>query len=348
MKFDASLPPVSLKDVPAIAKAAEEIGFDALWTSETQHDPFLPCALIAEHTRKLNFGTAIAVSFARSPATLAYTAWDLAAQSNGRFILGLGTQVKAHIERRFGMQWPESVTGKLREQIQAMRALWDTWQNGTKLNFRGEYYKLTLMSPFFTPPPLHSSASPISAGDWENGRGLIPIYIAGVNTGLAKLAGELCEGFHAHPFNSPRYLHDVIIPSITEGADKAKRKEKNVVISVTAFTATTAEEENFARIQISFYASTPSYRSVMDFYGWGGIAEKLSAQAARGEWSEMPTLITDEMLNEFCLVTSPEKLAQELKARYKGIADRLALYTPFEPGERDDFWKRIVSEINLE
>ena len=348
MKFDASLPPVDLKEVPAIAKAAEEIGFDALWTSETQHDPFLPCALIAEHTQKLNFGTAIAVSFARSPATLAYTAWDLAAQSNGRFILGLGTQVKAHIERRFGMQWPESVTGKLREQIQVIRALWDTWQNGTKFNFRGEYYKLTLMPPFFTPPPLHSSASPISAGDWENGRGLIPIYIAGVNTGLAKLAGELCDGFHVHPFNSPRYLRDVILPSIAEGADKVKRIEKNVIISVTAFAATSAEEENFARTQIAFYASTPSYRSVMDFYGWGGIAEKLSAQAAKGEWMEMSTLITDEMLNEFCLVTSPEKLAEELKARYKGIADRLALYTPFVPGERDEFWKRIVSEINLE
>ena len=129
MKLDTSLPSVSLKDIPAIAKAAEEVGFDALWTSETQHDPFLPCALIAEHTSKLNFGTAIAVSFARSPATIAYTAWDLAAQSNGRFILGLGTQVKAHIERRFGMPWPESVTDKLREQIQAISALWDTWQN---------------------------------------------------------------------------------------------------------------------------------------------------------------------------------------------------------------------------
>jgi probable F420-dependent oxidoreductase len=161
MKFDAALPSVVLKDIPAIAKAAEEIGFDALWTSETQHDPFLPCALIAEHTQKLNFGTAIAVSFARSPATLAYTAWDLAGQSDGRFILGLGTQVKAHIERRFGMPWPESVVGKLREQILAMRALWDCWQNGTKLNFRGEYYKITLMSPFFNPGPLPARPSPM-------------------------------------------------------------------------------------------------------------------------------------------------------------------------------------------
>src|SRR5512143_2425534 len=166
MKFDALLAPLPLEQVPAVAEAAERIGFDALWTSETQHDPFMPCALIAEHTHKLKIGTAIAVSFARSPANLAYTAWDLAAQSRGRFMLGLGTQVKAHIERRFGMPWPESVTGKLREQIQVMRALWDTWQNGTKLNYRGEHYKLTLMSPFFNPGPI---AHP-----------LIPVYIAGV------------------------------------------------------------------------------------------------------------------------------------------------------------------------
>ena len=139
MKLDASLPSVPLQDVPAIARAAEQAGFDAIWTSETQHDPFLPCALIAEHSSRLGFGTAIAVSFARSPATIAYTAWDLAAESGGRFMLGLGTQVKAHIERRFGMPWPESVTGKLREQILAMRALWDSWQTSTKLNYRGEH-----------------------------------------------------------------------------------------------------------------------------------------------------------------------------------------------------------------
>ncbi len=344
MKLDAALPPVQLNDVPAIAKAAEEIGFDALWTQETQHDPFLSCALIAEHSARMKFGTAIAVSFARSPANLAYTAWDLAAQSGGRFILGLGTQVKAHIERRFGMQWPESVTGKLREQIQATRALWDCWQNGTKLNFRGEYYKLTLMSPFFTPPPLpHPSPSPSGRG--ERGEGIIPIYIAGVNTGLAKLAGELCDGFHVHPFNSPRYLKEVMLPAIEEGAAKAKRKKQDVMVSVTAFVATSSEEENFARAQISFYASTPSYRSVMDFHGWGEVAEKLSAHAAKGEWTEMPMLITDEMLKEFCLVTSPEKLASDLKTRYDGIADRLTLYTPFVPGERDEFWRGLAKQF---
>ena len=337
MKLDAALPIIGLKDVVAVAKAAEEIGFDVLWTQETQHDPFLPCALIAEHTTRLNFGTVIAVSFARSPANMAYTAWDLAAHSNGRFILGLGTQVKAHIERRFGQPWPESPVKKLREQIEVMRAFWDCWQNGTKLNYRGEYYKATLMSPFFQPPPL-----PVGEG---RGEGEIPVYIAGVNTGLAKLAGEMCDGFHAHPFNSPRYLKEVMLPAIEEGAKKKDRKREDVTVSVTAFIATTPEEMNFARAQISFYASTPSYRSVMDFHGWTSVAETLSAHAAKGEWYEMPMLITDEMLSEFCLVTEEDKLGDELKKRYEGIADRLTLYTPFVPGEKDEWWKGLTKKF---
>jgi len=342
MKLDAALPIVGLKDVSAIAKAAEEIGFDALWTQETQHDPFLPCTLIAEHTTRLNFGTAIAVSFARSPANMAYTAWDLAAQSNGRFILGLGTQVKAHIERRFGQPWPESPVKKLREQIEVIRAFWDNWQNGTRLNYRGEYYKITLMSPFFNAGPLTSPPTPLLK---EMGA-YVPIYIAGVNTGLAKLAGELCEGFHAHPFNSPRYLKEVMLPAIEEGARKNNRKREDVTVSVTAFIATTPEEMNFARAQISFYASTPSYRPVMDTHGWSSVAETLSAHAAKGEWAEMPMLITDEMLREFCLVADEDKLADELKKRYKGIADRLTLYTPFVPGEKDEWWRGLASNIN--
>jgi probable F420-dependent oxidoreductase len=332
MKLDATLPPAHLKEVPALAKAAEEIGFDALWTQETQHDPFLPCTLIAEHTSQLRLGTAIAVSFARSPANLAHTAWDLAAQSNGRFILGLGTQVKAHIERRFGQPWPESVTGKLREQIQVIRAFWDCWQNGTKLNHRGEYYKITLMSPFFNAGPI----------EYPN----IPIYIAGVNIGLAKLAGELCEGFHAHPFHSVRYLREVILPAIEEGAIKEKRKRKDVSVSVTAFVASTPEEMNFARAQIAFYASTPSYRAVMALHGWNEVAEKLSAHAAKGEWAEMPMLITDEMLSEFCLVTEEDRLAEELKKRYDGIADRLTLYIPFVSGEKDAWWRMLAKDIS--
>jgi probable F420-dependent oxidoreductase len=332
MKFDATLPPTGLKDVPAIATAAEQIGFDALWTQETQHDPFLPGALIAEHTTRLGFGTGIAVSFARSPANLAYTAWDLAAQSGGRFLLGLGTQVKAHIERRFGQPWPDSPVKKLREQIEVIRAFWDGWQNGTKLNYRGEYYKITLLSPFFNPGGIEHPD--------------IPIYIAGVNTGLARLAGELCEGFHAHPFHSIPYMKEVVLPAIEEGAQKAGRKREDISVAMTAFVATSSEEMNFARAQISFYASTPSYRSVMDLHGWAGVAEKLSAHAAKGEWMEMPMLISDEMLSEFCLVTEEGKLAEGLKQRYAGIADRLSVYTPFVPGEKDEWWQALARDFN--
>ena len=239
------------------------------------------------------------------------------------------------------MPWPESVTGKLREQIQVMRALWDSWQNGTKLNFRGDYYKITLMSPFFNPGPL-----PFPNGRGAGGEGLIPIYIAGVNIGLAKLAGELCNGFHAHPFHSPRYLRDVMLPAIEEGAKNAGRTRKDIAVSVTAFVATTPEEMNFARAQIAFYASTPSYRAVMNLHGWGILAEQLSGFAAKGEWAEMPILITDEMLNEFCLVTTQEKLADDLKKRYEGIANRLTLYSPFLPGEKDEWWKKLTKELN--
>ena len=329
MRFDAVLPPMHLKDVPAIARSAEEIGFDALWTTETQHDAFLPHPLIAEHSSKMEMGTAIAISFARSPGDIAYTAWDLAALSEGRFILGLGTQVKGHITKRFGMPWPDSVVGKLREQIGAIRALWHTWQTGEKLRFSGEYYNLRLMSPFFNP------------GKIEHPK--IPIYIAGVNTGLARLAGEVCDGFHAHPFNTPRYLREVLLPAIKEGTVKTDRSLDDVTISLTVFVATTPEEANMARMQIAFYASTPSYRRVMELYGWGDTAAKLRNHAARKEWTEMPMLISDEMLEEFVTYAdSPSGLPAELKKRYEGAVDRITLYTPFIPKEKDEFWREMV------
>ncbi len=331
MKFDASLPPMPLKDVPAVAKAAEQMGFAAIWTTETQHNPFLPAALIAEHTRKMQFGTAVAIAFARSPADLAYTAWDLAAASGGRFILGLGTQVKAHITRRFGMPWPDSVVGKLREEIQAIRAFWRTWQYGEKLNFRGEYYKLTLMSPFFNPGPIEHPD--------------IPIYIAGVNTGLARLAGEVADGFLAHPFHSPRYLREVLLPAIEQGMAKAER-ETRPALQVTAFVVTDKAEEEFVRSQIAFYASTPSYRRVMRLHGWEETAEQLSALAARGKWDDMPALITDDMLETFATVASLEDLPAALEARYAGLADRLTLYTPFIPGQKDALWRRLVAHFS--
>jgi probable F420-dependent oxidoreductase len=329
--IDANLPPVALGAIPEIARAAEVLGFDAVWTSETVHDPFLPGALIAEHTRRLSFGTAIAVAFARSPATLAYTAWDLAVASGGRFILGLGTQVKAHIERRFGMPWPVSPVGQLREQMRALRAFWQAWQSGEPLNFRGQYYKLTLMSPFFNPGPIDNPD--------------IPIYIAGVNTGLARLAGECADGFHAHPFHSAGYLRQVILPAVEAGCRVAGRTRKAVKVNVTAFTADTQEEREFARQQLAFYASTPSYRGVMAFHGWEAAAERLSGLAARGKWAEMPSIISDEMLETFAVLAPSGQLPGRLLERYQGIADRLGLYLPFVPGQRDDWWRSLLAGL---
>jgi probable F420-dependent oxidoreductase len=279
--------------VPALARAAEALGFDAAWTTETQHSPFLPLPLIAEHTRRLRFGTAVAIGFARSPVTLAHTAWDLAEQSGGRFMLGLGTQVKPHIERRFGMPWPASPVGKLRELVQALRAVWHSWQTGERLNFRGEYFKLTLMTPFFSPP--RAALAPV------------PIYIAGVNTGLARLAGELCAGYHVHPLNSPSYLRDVVRPAIAAGAAKAGRPAQAVALSASVMVVTSPAEREFTRQQIAFYASTPSYRGLLAHHGFDSAGETLSGLAARGEWAAMPAHVTDEMLN-----TSWARLAREM------------------------------------
>ncbi len=329
--IDATLPPVPLSKVPAIAMAAEELGFCALWSTETIHDPFLPAALIAEHTRKLACGTAVAIAFARSPANIAYTAWDLADLSSGRFILGLGTQVRAHIVRRFGMTWPESVVGMLREQIGAVRAFWHTWQTNQPLNYHSEHYRLSLMTPFFNPGPIKFPD--------------IPIYIAGVNPGLAKLAGEAAQGFHAHPFHTPRYLREVILPAIQQGLSKADNQREGFNISTSAFIVTTPEENYLVRSQIAFYASTPSYRAVMQLHGWDDIATQLSTLAAQGHWADMATLISDDMLAEFAVVALPGDLPAALRERYHGLVDRLGIYSPFLPGERDDFWKYLLHNL---
>lgn len=331
MILDASLPPTRLNAIPQLAREAEALGFNALWSTETTHDPFLPGALVFEHTERLAFGTAIAIAFARSPANLAYTAWDLAQASKGRFILGLGTQVKAHIERRFGMPWPESPASKLSEQIAAVRAFWHCWQTGEPLNFRGEHYKLSLMTPFFNPGPIECP--------------VIPIFIAGVNVGLAHLAGEVADGFHVHPLHTPRYLSEVILTAIEKGMGKRERKQAKFQVSVIAITACTPEECQFARQHIAFYASTPSYRSVMALHGWQETAEQLSHLASRGKWGDMPELISDEMLATFATLAAPEGLASALRQRYQGLADRISLYTPFIPGERDDFWRTLLKDI---
>jgi probable F420-dependent oxidoreductase len=328
IKLDASLKADNLQKIPQLAGAAEQAGFDGLWASEVNHDPFLQLGLAATSTQHLELGTAIALSFTRSPMTLAYTCWDLAAMTKGRFILGLGTQVKAHNERRFSVPWTAPLP-RLREVIDALRAIWHSWRSGERLNYRGEHYTLTLMTPFFT-PPRHAFD--------------IPITIAGVNTGLCKLAGECCDGFHIHPLNSAAYLKQVVRPAIVEGAAKAKRTLEDVSLSASVFVVTGKDDGHtetlraFVRQQISFYASTPSYRIIFQTHGWNGIAEELSKLAARKKWTDMPALITDEMIDTFAIVAPPTEVGQRILARYQGLVDRITLYLPYEPGQFDELW----------
>jgi probable F420-dependent oxidoreductase len=331
MLFDAALTPASLDQAPGLARAAEAAGLDAVWTTEIQHNPFLPLPLVAEHTTRLRFGTGVAIGFARSPLTLAQASWDLAQQSGGRFMLGLGTQVRAHIERRFGLAWPASPTSKLRELILAVRAIWHAWQTGERLNFRGEYFKLTLMTPFFNPGPIEHPD--------------IPIFIAGVNTGLARLAGEAADGFHVHPYHTPAYLHDVLRPAIAAGAERAGRSPGDFQVAGSVFAITRPAEREPVRQQVSFYASTPSYRAVMAHHGWESTAEALSALAGRGEWAAMPSLINDDMLDTFAVSAPLGDLAAPLRDRYAGLLDRVALYRPFKVDEDQAAWARLAADL---
>ncbi|MCG8352297.1 MAG: LLM class F420-dependent oxidoreductase [Chloroflexales bacterium] len=339
MKLDVGIT-VDANPLPTmvqVARAAEELGFAGIWTPETGHNPFLPLTLAAEHTQRIEMGTAVAIAFPRSPMVTAQIAWDLAAYSEGRFILGLGTQVKAHIERRFSTTWDAPVA-RLHDYIQALRAIWDCWQNGTRLNYRGKYYQHTLMSPFFNPGPI---AHPN-----------IPIYIAGVNTNLAKLAGELCDGFHVHPLNSAQYIREVVQPNIAAGAAQAGRDPAAVALAGSVFVITgtdSAMTENLrtmVRQQISFYASTPTYRVVLATHGWEEVGNELSRLAAMQRWNEMPALISDEMLHAFAVEAPPHQLGQALHERYDGLLDRIQLYMPFVPGQYDGLWWGLIQSLH--
>jgi len=339
MKLDAALPVENgyLRDIPVIARAAEQIGFDGLWSVETKHNGFFPLLLVAEHTSRLDLGTAVAIAFPRSPMVTAQIAWDLQSYSGGRFILGLGTQVRAHIERRYGMNW-EAPVAKLRDYIQALRTIWSAWQTGEKLDYRGEFYQHSLMTPFFDPGPI---AKPH-----------IPIYIAGVNEQLAHLAGETCEGFHVHPFHSVKYVNEIVQPQIAAGAAKAGRSASEVVLASSAFVvtgpdaATIDKSRAMAREQIAFYASTPTYRIVLACHGWQDIGEQLSRLASRKRWAEMPALVTDEMLDVFTVQAPLQRLGQALRARYEGVLDRVASYMGFAPGQLDPVWTEIVAAVH--
>lgn len=329
MKIDAEVMVGAPSEAAALSKKAESFGFDCFWVNETKHDPFVQLSLAAHSTESISLGTSIALAFTRSPTTLAYTAWDLQSLSGGRVILGLGSQVKGHIERRFGMKW-EAPAPKMREVILAMKSVWENWQKGGKLEFRGKYFELDLMTPFFNPGPIEHPG--------------IPVYVAGVNAGMCRVAGEVAEGLHIHPLHTVRYLEEVILPALKAGAAKSGRKDRpapaaSVFAAVGDSTQQIANVKELYREQIAFYASTRSYRKVMELHGWGDVCDRLHELSTRGEWQRMASEVSDDILEEFVVEGTWEDVGRNILDRYDGLLDRVRLYFPFDGEEH---WRRLV------
>ncbi len=340
MKIDITLLTHSLEKMPAYVKAAEALGFDGIWTAETSADPFLPLILAAEHSQRPNLGTAIAVTFPRSPTTLAHIAWDLQRYSNGRFILGLGAQVKAHNVLRFGVKWEKPIK-KMRETIEAIRAVWHCWQTSGKLHYYGEFFKLGLMTPFFNPGPL------------PEGVPTPPIYVAAVNKLMLRLAGSHCDGVHIHPLHTVNYLEEVALPELGVGWQRSERTRENFTLSAAIFVIPTddakyaAWAEQYVRQQISFYMSTPAYRVVTELHGWQENALRLSKAARDGQWDAMPGMVSDAMLEEFVVTGSWADIPGKVKEKYGDMIDRVNYYLPFVPGENKTGWHETVKGFTV-
>ncbi len=319
------------------AKRAEALGYDGLLTPETGHDPFLPLLIAGEHTSRMTLGTAVAICFPRSPMVTAQIAWDMQKFTDGRFLLGLGTQVKGHNIRRYGTPWDSPPGPRLREYIQMVRAIWDTWQNGTRPSFKGKHYEFTLMSPFFSPGPIEHPH--------------IPIYISAINEFHCRLAGELCDGLRLHGFNTPKYLKEVILPAVEAGAKKAGRSLKDVEIAGLGFIITGKTTSDLTRAaepvrrQIAFYASTRTYRPVLDVHGWGDAGDKLFEMSNRGEWDAMAKLITDDMLEQFCTIATYEELVPRLLKHYRGITTRASFSIPVRIPEDEEKLKSMIRQL---
>lgn len=306
----------------AAAVAFEQAGYNAMWTAETDHDPFLPLAVAADHTARIELGTSIAVALARSPMTLANLAWDLQEFSSGRFLLGLGTQIEAHITRRFSMPWSKPAR-RMRELVLAIRAIWDTWLNGSKLDFRGEFFQHTLMTPFFT--PNNETIAKV---------GLPKIFLAGVGPQMTEVAGEVCDGFICHGFTTERYLRDVTLPALARGRALAGKTLDDFEIVGPSFVVTGSNDAEIAeataktRQQLGFYGSTPAYRGVLDHHGWSELGTELHKRSVAGEWATLGESINDEVLGTFAVVGHIDTIADQLHARYGDVVSRVRMASP--------------------
>ncbi len=311
-------------DVAARAKRGESEGYDAIWAAEVGHDPLLILVGAASATSRVELGTGILVAFGRSPMITAMQANDVQLLSKGRLLLGLGSQIKPHIEKRYSMEWSHPAR-RMREYVLAMRAIWACWNEGTKLNFRGEFYRHTLMTPFFDPGP--------------NPFGPPKVFLAAVGEMMTEVAGEVADGLLVHPFTTERYLREVTLPALQRGLDKAGRSRASFQISLSGLVATGSDDAQLdgakdrVRAQIAFYGSTPAYKGVLDLHGWGQLQGELNSLARTGEWENMGTLVSDEVLDAFSVVGHVGEVATRVERRFADVVDRFSLYTPYALAE---------------
>ena len=321
-KLDPGLRSAPRLDLASVQRGAHEIealGFDGFVTGELKTDPFLPLGLAAAATERISLTTAVAIAFPRSPTVTAMLAWDLQTLSRGRFILGLGTQVKGHIERRYGVPWAPPVP-RLREYIKALRAVWDCWQRGTPLDVRGAHYNLSLMVPLFDPGPI------------EHPR--IPIHVAAINEHICRLAGEVCDGIRPHPITTPKFIREVMLPNVARGARSAGRGLAGFEVAVSPLVAVgddareRAERLRDVRARIAFYASTRTYRAVFEAHGWGELVEGLHALSVQQRWEEMPARVPDEVVDAIAVVGAWDDVVPKILARYGDVATRIEWSLP--------------------
>ncbi len=332
------MPPIGLRAVEDLARRVSRLGFDGFFTGETSRDPFLPLAIAAGVAPSLELGTGVAIAFPRSPMVIAHTGWDLAEVSGGRFTLGLGTQVRAHVTRRFSTPWVAPLP-RLREYVLALRAIWSAWQEGTPLRFEGDHYRFSLMTPFFDPGPIDHPQ--------------VPILVAAVGPRMARLAGEVCNGVDVHPFHTVRYLDEVLLPAVRAGASQAGRAPESTTVACAVFVATGRTDEQISlaresvRRQIAFYASTPAYRPVLDLHGWD-MGPELSTLSLRQDWASMASLVDDRMVDEVAVTGPPEIVGRLIREKYGDRLQRVAFYGAgpgTTPGLDDDDWATIVEAI---
>jgi probable F420-dependent oxidoreductase len=332
MKIDAGGYTLTLGEAGAAARRAEASGYDGWWAVDTQVDAFLAATIGAERTDRVDIGTAIAVAFARNPMSVALAGNDVQVHSGGRFVMGLGSQIKPHITKRFSMPWSQPAR-RMREFVLAVRAIWSAWETGEKLDFRGEFYTHTLMTPFFDPGP--------------NPHGNPPVYVSAVGTLMTEVAGEVADGLISHGLVTERYLREVTIPALERGRARRTDGREKVDIALPLFAvARDTEEERaepvrFVRQQIGFYASTPTYRPVLDLHGWGALHEELNAMTKRGEWDRLADMIDDEVLDAFAVIGTPEEALAEAHRRYGDIVARLNL--PLPPEGQEERWRELLT-----